>query len=139
MSLRYLNAYNTLIQIQAEIMEIPELTVFQVDMDKVEKGISELNEVFEALYELISRREVVSDEEAKEKPKDTQNLLSPPLSQSELAEMLKTFEPIPAEAPPIPEKNLGMARGNVKTILSTYSNFTWSGCFDVIRTDYWRR
>lgn len=131
-NLCYLNAYDTLIEIIAKQIKVPELTFLQVDMSAVIRWIGRLNEALEALREEIGKREVVPDGEA-------QPSLSPPFTPKELEETLKAFEDVSYTAPPIPKENLQHAENHVKTILSASSNFTWSGAFGAISKDYWRR
>lgn len=131
-NLCYLNAYNTLIEIIAKQIKVPELTLLQVDMSAAIKGIGRLNEALEAFRYELGRREVVPDGEA-------QPSLSPPFTPKEMEEMLKAFRDISSTAPPIPEANLTHAENHVKTILSTRSNATWSGAFKAISMNYWRR
>lgn len=131
-NLCYLNAYDTLIEIIAKQIKVPELTFLQVDMSAVIKGIGRLNEALEAFREEIGKREVVPDGEA-------QPSLSPPFTPKELKVMLKAFEEVSYTAPPIPKENLQHAENHVKTILGAQSNFTWSGAFKAISKDYWRR
>lgn len=131
-NLCYLNAYNTLIEIIAKQIKVPELTLLQVDMRAASNLIFRLNVTLEVFREELGKREVVPDGESEPS-------LSPPLTPEEKEEMLKAFEDISFNAPPIPKENLTHAENHVKTILSTTSNFTWSGAFKAISKDYWRR
>lgn len=120
-NLCYLNAYNSLIEIIAKQIKVPELTIFQVDMSAVNGKILLLNDALTPLREIINKR-VIPDREI-------------PLEGWE--ERLKALDEVPCTAPPVPTENLLQAENNVKTILSTQSNFTWSGAFSVIRKGYW--
>lgn len=131
-NLCYLNAYDTLIEIIARKIGVPELTFLQVEMSAVIRWIGRLNDALDSLRDEISKREVVPDGEA-------QVSLSPPFTPKELEEMLKAFDEVSYTAPPIPTENLQNAENHVKTILSAQSNFTWSGAFGAISKNYWRR
>ena len=130
--LRYLNVYNTLIATIGDMIEVPELTVFQVDMDTVESLISQLNEALEALRDEIGKREVVPVGEA-------QVSLSPPFTPPELEETLKAFEPMEDKAPPIPEENITAVKASIRELDQASHDFDGDSRFKAMSKDYWRR
>ena len=115
--LRYLNAYNTLIEIIGEAVKIPELSIFQVTMNSIEENMDVLNAKLETIREEIIKR-----------------------GGDETEAMLKAFEPIDKKAPPIPDQN----RKETKALISRYvkhGTITFSGntLFKTLCDNYWRR
>ena len=131
-NLCYLNAYNTLIEIIAKHIKIPELTFMKVEMKNVDEGISMLNKSLEGTREAIERRGNNQDE-------NDRVSLAPPYTPEEKSKLLESYGPISKEAPPIPNENLVNAVNVVKLIFGQGTNFSWSMAFNAISKDYWRR
>lgn len=112
--LRYLNVYNSLISIIAEMIDIPELTIFQVGVDSIEKNLENVNKVMEYTITKI----------------DSNNG----------EQSIEAFQPMESVAPPIPEKNIDdvkkrLARLRVEGNIS----FNCDTLFKKLASGYWRR
>lgn len=110
--LRYLNVYNTLISLIGEVLEIPELTVFQVDMDKAESNIQFLNQTLE-------------------KAKSIQAIQ---------ADQNTDLSPIADKAPPIPVGNISELKTHLVYIKENGTvPFSGDSLFKALALEYWRR
>lgn len=116
-SLRYLNAYNTFVELTAAATAIPEYTFFKVEMTRVTRNIEELNITLDALREGI--RDLRGD------------------LPDQLKDSMRAFEPVEAEAPPIPKANIRAAKEQLReeTLNGTKS---WTATFTDFRSGYWR-
>lgn len=131
--LRYINVYNTLIETMGEMIEVPELTIYQVDTHTVDGLITQLNETLETLRYAINKREVVSDEEAQA------SSFPPPFTPKEMEETLKAFAPIDDKAPPIPDANIKAVKQYFKELDTASHDFDGDSLFKTMSKDYWRR
>lgn len=153
-TLCYLKAYNTLIDIIAREIKIPELTIFQVDTFTVVEEKEYLNRILNRLSSVIEEREVapkktsyISFDDAlatlnnvlgKGKLPDEKTEAAPSahsFTQQELNRIIKVLKPI-EDAAPIPTANIVQAENIVKAILSANSNNTWSMAFNAIKKHY---
>jgi hypothetical protein len=128
--LLYLNVFNTLIAMIAEQTEIPELTLFQVDLTTTKDTIAYLNKALNALREDISKREVMLDEEIKVS-------ISPAFTQKELDTTLEAFRNVSPNAPPIPDDNIIFTKRNISAFVLTGGK-AWTNLFTILSKDYWR-
>lgn len=129
--LRYLHLYNTLITIIAAEIEIPELVIFQMDMEPVLELITQLNEALDLLRGHISKREVVADEEAlKTHP--------PRFTERAMSATLEAFRDVSPDAPPIPEENIKATERYIRDNI-LHGNKAWSNLFTQLSKNYWWR
>lgn len=129
--LRYLNVYNTLIQMIADAIEIPELDIFKASLTPIERVASKLNEALEPLRYLIKERKTVPNEQAL--------TTAPPLfTESALEATLEAFRDISMDAPPIPEDNIKYTERNLRAFVLRGVK-EWSILFTILSRDYWRR
>lgn len=127
----YLNIYNTLISIIAEEIEIPEFTIFKMDMEPVNELITQLNDVLDALRSNIQKRPVVSNEQAL--------TTAPPLfTERAMSATLEAFRDISPDAPPIPEENIKATKRYLRDNI-IHGNKAWSNLFTQLSNNYWRR
>ena len=116
-NLRYLNTYNTIIDIIARKIGVPELTFLQVDMKNVNIRTSYLNGAFDELCDKL-----------KEITPDGEEQIS-----------LKAFEEVSSIAPPIPTPNILNAENSIKEVLFTPADIAnWSMPITVLSAGYWR-
>lgn len=130
--LRYLNVFNTLIAIIGTEIEIPELTLFQVDMSVIDDSIAQLNEVLGLLRDNIRKRETVPNEQAL--------TTAPPLfTERALEATLEAFRDVSPDAPPIPEENIKATERKIRDTIIVHGNKAWTNLFTILSRDYWRR
>lgn len=129
--LRYLNVHNTLISIIADEIEIPELVIFQMDMEPVYELISQLNEALSLLRDAIKKRETIPNEQAV--------TTAPPLfTEAALAATLEAFRDVSPDAPPIPEENIKKTERYIRDNI-LHGNRAWANLTHTLRKNYWRR
>ena len=129
--LQYLKVYNTLITIIAAEIEIPELVIFQMDMQPVNELITDLNEALDLLRGHISKREVVADEEAlKTHP--------PRFTERAMSATLEAFREVSPDAPPIPEENIKATERYLRDNI-LHGNKAWQNLFTQLSNNYWWR
>lgn len=129
--LRYLNVFNTLIQLIANATDIPELVLFQINISSTHEIIDKLNEALEVLREEISAREVVPDDRAL--------TTYPPLfTERAMSATLEAFRDVEKDAPRIPEENITNTERNLKLSVLTGAK-AWTNLFTLLSKDYWRR
>lgn len=129
--LQYLNVYNTLITIIAAEIGIPELVIFQMDMQPVNELITDLNEALELLRGHISKREVVADEEAlKTHP--------PRFTECAMSATLEAFREVSPDAPPIPEENIRATERYLRDNI-LHGSKAWQNLFTQLSNNYWWR
>lgn len=129
--LRYLNVYNTLIEIIGTEIQIPELVLFQVDMSATYDSIARLNEALSLLRDAISKRETVPDEQAI-------TTAPPAFTEKALKATLEAFREVSPYAPPIPETNIKATERYIRDNILN-GNRAWTNLFVILSSDYWRR
>jgi len=129
--LQYLKAYNTLIIIIAAEIEIPELVIFQMDMQPVNELITDINKALDLLRGYISKREVVADEEALKThpPRFTERIMSA---------TLEAFRDVSPDAPPIPEENIRATERYLRDNI-LHGNKPWKNLLTQLTNNYWWR
>lgn len=129
--LTYLNAYNTFIGILADELEIPELTVFQLNLEPIANTTAQLNEALSALRDSIKQREVVAD---RQEPKT----LPIPFTPKEMEATLEAFRDISLDVPPIPERSIMYTKRNVSFSV-IHGTRSWSSLFNMFFKNSWRQ
>lgn len=130
--LRYLKAYNTLIATVAKELDIPELEIFQLNMETTVDLIAATNEALQILREDISKRETVPDTQAL--------TTAPPLfTQKALTATLEAFRDISPDAPPIPEENIKNTAQRIRESAIKNGDKIWAGLMQRMTANYWRR
>lgn len=129
--LRYLNVYNTLIDIIGKEIEIPEFTVFQVNISNTKDSIERLNAALALLRDEISNRGVVPDGEAVP-------AISPAFTPKEMEATLETYREVSPDVPPIPVDNVTYTERNLRAFVLEGSK-AWTNLFSILSKDYYRR
>ena len=128
--LRYIHAYNTLISIIATEIEIPELTLFQVNTESTVNGIAQLNDVLEMLRNHIKERETVPDEQAI-------TTAPPAFTKKALAATLEAFSDVSPTAPPIPEENIKDTITRIRNTVIMNGSASWTRLMPTLCRNYW--
>lgn len=118
LALRYLKAYNTFIEMIASAVKVPEYTVFKVDTQSTNEGLSALNDILSTLVSTLREYNKKENEY--------------------LNETLKAFEPVETEADPIPESNIRKSEAIISA-LCQYGHKSWTGAFSTLYSGYWRQ
>lgn len=129
--LRYLNVYNTLIDMIGKEIEIPEFTVFQVNISNTKDSIERLNAALALLRDEISNRGVVPDGEAVP-------AISPAFTPKEMEATLETYREVSPDVPPIPVDNVTYTERNLRAFVLEGSK-AWTNLFSTLSKDYYRR
>lgn len=129
--LRYLNVYNTLIDMIGKEIEIPEFTVFQVNISNTKDSIERLNAALALLRDEISNRGVVPDGEAVP-------AISPAFTPKEMEATLETYREVSPDVPPIPVDNVTYTERNLRAFVLEGSK-AWTNLFSILSKDYYRR
>lgn len=129
--LRYLNVYNTLIDMIGKEIEIPEFTVFQVNISNTKDSIERLNAALALLRDEISNRGVVPDGEAVP-------AISPAFTPKEMETTLETYREVSPDVPPIPVDNVTYTERNLRAFVLEGSK-AWTNLFSILSKDYYRR
>ena len=129
--LRYLNVYNTLIDMIGKEIEIPEFTVFQVNISNTKDSIERLNAALALLRDEISNRGVVPDGEAVP-------AISPAFTPKEMEATLETYREVSPDVPPIPVDNVTYTERNLRAFVLEGSK-AWTNLFSILSKDYCRR
>ena len=129
--LRYLNVYNTLIDMIGKEIEIPEFTVFQVNISNTKDSIERLNAALALLRDEISNRGVVPDGEAVP-------TISPAFTPKEMEATLETYREVSPDVPPIPVDNVTYTERNLRAFVLEGSK-AWTNLFSILSKDYYRR
>lgn len=129
--LRYLNVYNTLIDMIGKEIEIPEFTVFQVNISNTKDSIERLNAALALLRDEISNRGVVPDGEAVP-------AISPAFTPKEMEATLKAYREVSPDVPPIPVDNVTYTERNLRAFVLEGSK-AWTNLFSILSKDYYRR
>lgn len=129
--LRYLNVYNTLIDMIGKEIEIPEFTVFQVNISNTKDSIERLNAALALLRDEISNRGVVPDGEAVP-------AISPAFTPKEMEATLETYRDVSPDVPPIPVDNVTYTERNLRAFVLEGSK-AWTNLFSILSKDYYRR
>ena len=129
--LRYLNVYNTLINMIGKEIEIPEFTVFQVNISNTKDSIERLNAALALLRDEISNRGVVPDGEAVP-------AISPAFTPKEMEATLETYREVSPDVPPIPVDNVTYTERNLRAFVLEGSK-AWTNLFSILSKDYYRR
>ena len=129
--LRYLNVYNTLIDMIGKEIEIPEFTVFQVNISNTKDSIERLNAALALLRDEISNRGVVPDGEAVP-------AISPAFTPKEMEATLETYREVSPDVPPIPVDNVTYTERNLRAVVLEGSK-AWTNLFSILSKDYYRR
>ena len=129
--LQYLNVYNTLITIIAAETEIPELVIFQMDMQPVNELITDLNEALGLLRDAIKKREVVPDEQAL-------TTAPPRFTERAMSATLEAFRDVSPDAPPIPEENIKATQRYLRDNI-LHGSKAWANLFSQLSKNYWWR
>lgn len=129
--LQYLKVYNTLITIIAAEIEIPELVIFQMDMQPVNELITDLNEALDLLRGAIDKRATVPDEQAL--------TTAPPLfTERAKRATLEAFREVSPDAPPIPEENIRATERYIRDNI-LHGSKAWQNLFTQLSNNYWWR
>lgn len=141
-ALRYINSYNTLIDMIAEELEIPELCLYRLDMKTTEAGIISLNEALKALSDDVSLyriEEAVSPEELEElRAGDVLDHIDR-YTPDYIRDTLSAFTPISSDPAPIPQDNLTAARNRLHYSILTDHRNAWHDLMPLMNANYWRR
>ena len=129
--LRYLNVYNTLIDMIGKEIEIPEFTVFQVNISNTKDSIERLNAALALLRDEISNRGVVPDGEAVP-------AISPAFTPKEMEATLEAYREVSPDVPPIPVDNVTYTERNLRAFVLEGSK-AWTNLFSILSKDYYRR
>lgn len=129
--LRYLNVYNTLIDMIGKEIEIPEFTVFQVNISNTKDRIERLNAALDLLRDEISNRGVVPDGEAAP-------AISPAFTPKEMEATLEAYREVSPDVPPIPVDNVTYTERNLRAFVLEGSK-AWTNLFSILSKDYCRR
>ena len=129
--LRYLNVYNTLIDMIGKEIEIPEFTVFQVNISNTKDSIERLNAALALLRDEISNRGVVPDGEAVP-------AISPAFTPKEMEATLTAYREVSPDVPPIPVDNVTYTERNLRAFVLEGSK-AWTNLFSILSKDYYRR
>lgn len=129
--LRYLNVYNTLINMIGKEIEIPEFTVFQVNISNTKDSIERLNAALALLRDEISNRGVVPDGEAVP-------AISPAFTPKEMEATLEAYREVSPDVPPIPVDNVTYTERNLRAFVLEGSK-AWTNLFSILSKDYYRR
>lgn len=121
-ALRYINSYNTLIDIIAAMIEVPETRFYRLDMDNTEGGIASLNEALDALRADASAYRMAGD-----------------ASPDYIRDTLSVFGPISAEPAPIPPENITATRRRIHFMMLPGTSYTWHDLIPQMNANYWRR
>ena len=129
--LRYLNVYNTLIDMIGKEIEIPEFTVFQVNISNTKDSIERLNAALALLRDEISNRGVVPDGEAVP-------AISPAFTPKEMEATLETYREVSPDVPPIPVDNVTYTERNLRAFVLEGSK-AWTNLFSILSKNYYWR
>lgn len=134
-ALRYVNAYNSFVRLIAEVVGIPECTIFEVRMSKIWELMDSLNEA------LIMLREDVAEHRAKELETEAEESETRDLtlwSPEYLEATMEAFQPIGKDQEAVPEEKEERAKARIIRDFGKAS-LSWYSIFREYSTEYWRR
>ena len=132
-ALRYVKAYNSFIELIAEVVEIPECTVFRVKMSKIWELMDSLNEALDVLREDVAEHR---EKEIREGGGETRSLTL--WSPEYLSETMKAFQPIGKDLEPVPKEKKGRAEARIVRDFKL-AGMSWYSIFREYSSDYWRK
>ena len=132
-ALRYVKAYNSFIELIAEVVEIPECTVFRMKMSKVWELIDSLNEALDALREDVAQHR---EPEIREGGGTNRGLTM--WTPEYLAATMEAFQPIGKDQEPVPQENKERAEERIIRGFKL-AGMSWYSIFREYSSDYWRK
>lgn len=136
-SYRYMNAYNTFIELIGEAFNVPEITLFKVDMYQVTDAIPVINEALSYIQDGIAdlrNEEAIPDKRGHITPENIDKF-----TPEYLAETLKAFAPLMETLEPIPEANLSKVKNALSSFGRSENFINWITLFTDMTRGYWRR
>ena len=132
-ALRYVNAYNSFIDLVAEKVEIPECGIFGIKTAQVWELVDSLNEALTILREDVAEHR---EKEIREGGGETRSLTL--WSPEYLVATMEAFQPIGKDLEPVPQEKKGRAEARIMRDFKL-AGMSWYSIFREYSSDYWRK